>query len=107
MRGEAQGLHTPQAHTRAHSLTGVLHRGVRFIPSTHSLLLVTQAQDWVDPLLEHNNSRVRWWDTHVLSDAERQAVLQSTAINRWRGVPCVPARSVRCLLGCLWCNPQQ
>lgn len=65
---------------------------MRFIPSTHTLLLVTQAQDWVDPLLEHNRSSVRWWDTRALSPEEKQAVQRSTAINRWRGVPCVPAR---------------
>lgn len=80
-------------------------RGIRFIPSTHSLLLLTQHQGLINPLLSAksqgmvnttNKSLVTlpWWkNTPVLSEEEKTLIrTKRTAINRWRGVLCVPAR---------------
>jgi hypothetical protein len=53
---------------------------------------------WINPLEEYRNktyvgTNIQWWDNPVLSAEEKTAILtRNTAINRWRGALCIPAR---------------
>lgn len=76
-------------------------RGIRFIPSTHTLHLSTQKgfQESLDPIVNtfiaaNASLDQRWWndDGPALSTREKQLVDRSSAINRWRSVACIPAR---------------
>lgn len=73
-------------------------RGIRFIPSSHTLKIATPLNDWFNPLTGVSNSQ--WWFDHVPATEDETEIAHSyTGLeysNRWRGVPCVPARDSLC-----------
>ena len=75
-------------------------RGIQFIPSSHHLQFSTQHEDMSDMYKANSLSTSHWiWDewwgnkpTELLTEAEVKSAQNATAPNRWRGIPCIPAR---------------
>jgi hypothetical protein len=84
-------------------------RGICFIPSVHTLHLSTQkgVQESLRTRQMVSNSSLspgtsaEWLGATgegALSDDKKHLVHESTAINSWRSVACIPSRQVACLL---------
>lgn len=111
--GSQQQPQQPQPvvwHTRrvafrlAHSAAvRVNARGVRFVPSTHTLQLSMQyGIDEAGSSINRNGSRNSssatylrqrlWWNSSYSTAREEASARQSIQPNRWRSAACIPAR---------------